>query len=93
MGPDWNSCCIRISEKEMRNIPSILEANQGRFESMALAARREWETWFATERRLLRMLAKIEQLQNERSSQQCDPGLRWRERRVWRRESSWLQWA
>jgi exostosin family protein len=93
IGPDWNSCSIRIREKEIRNIPSILQANQDRFESMALAARREWETWFAPDRRLLRMLGKIEQLQKERSSHQCDLRLRWRGRRVWRRESSWLRWA
>ena len=46
-GPDWESCCVRIPEKEIASIPMVLGAMEAKFELMSEAARSAWEQHFS----------------------------------------------
>lgn len=46
-GPDWDSCSIRVPESDIATIPALLEAKESQFASMAVEARKTFETWFA----------------------------------------------
>jgi hypothetical protein len=92
-GPAWEKCSVRIREKDVGSLLRVLEAYEGRFETMAPAARVEWETWFAPQRRLARMLTKIASLQENWISHASHFRRLWRDPRTWRRERSWLRWA
>jgi Exostosin family len=46
-GPDWKNCALFINEKQVDGLAGILEKREEHFQEMALAARREWEQWFA----------------------------------------------
>jgi hypothetical protein len=48
-GPDWSSCSIRVKEREVDQIPEILEAHENQAEEMGQKARQVWEDWFARE--------------------------------------------
>ena len=48
-GPDWESFCVRIPEKEVASVPAALEAIEERFEVMAPLARAAWEQYFSPE--------------------------------------------
>ena len=48
-GPDWEAFCVRVPEAEVASIPSVLEAMEDRFESMAPLARAAWEQYFSPE--------------------------------------------
>ncbi|MCF3649274.1 exostosin domain-containing protein [Synoicihabitans lomoniglobus] len=46
-GVDWDSCSVRVKEREMSNIPQILRSYLDRWPEMALNARRAWEMHFS----------------------------------------------
>lgn len=46
-GPDWENCAVFVPEKDVNRLGAILEAHEERFPRMAVAARSEWEQWFA----------------------------------------------
>ena len=46
-GPCWNEFSIRVSEKDVGQIPGILEKNEERSLEMGMLARKEWERWFS----------------------------------------------
>jgi Exostosin family len=48
-GPSWESFMLRIPEKNLRDLPGILERQEDVAPEMGLAARRAWEDWFAPE--------------------------------------------
>jgi Exostosin family len=48
-GPCWDEFSIRIPEKEVLNLPQILEKREGEALRLGLKARQEWERWFAPE--------------------------------------------
>jgi hypothetical protein len=93
VGPEWGKCSIRIREKNVGNLLRVLQVYEDRFQTMGRAARVEWETWFAPQRRLVWMLAKIESLQDNWILHARDLRRRWRDPWTWRRERSWLRWA
>lgn len=46
-GVDWNSCSVRVKERDIFRIPEILRVHSDRWEHMAVNARRAWETHFS----------------------------------------------
>jgi len=48
-GVDWNSCSVRVKERDLARIPQILESYSEQWPSMAHHARREWEAHFSEE--------------------------------------------
>lgn len=48
-GPSWERFSLKIAERDIENIPNILEENQDRSILMGILAREEWEKWFSKE--------------------------------------------
>jgi len=46
---DWNSCSVRVRERDIARIPEILREYSDRWPQMAVNARRAWETHFCEE--------------------------------------------
>lgn len=56
LGPDWKQFLVRIKEKDLPDVPKILEQLEPMFPEMSVAARGAWEDWFAPERTLKSMV-------------------------------------
>lgn len=48
-GPRWREFAIRISERDVTQVPRILEQRESEAVEMGELARREWENWFSDE--------------------------------------------
>ena len=48
-GPNWDRCSIRIAERDVFSVSSILESYEENAAAMGLAARNEWDAWFSPE--------------------------------------------
>lgn len=48
-GPEWDSFSIRIPEKNVNEIPVILETRKADSEKMGIIARKNWEKYFSKE--------------------------------------------
>lgn len=48
-GPDWEAFSLRLAEKQVDNLPAILENNAHRAEDMGRIARETYEDWFSVE--------------------------------------------
>lgn len=48
-GPEWDSFSIRIFEKDVKEIPAILEARKADSDKMGEIARKNWEEYFSKE--------------------------------------------
>lgn len=48
-GVDWNSCAVRVRERDISLIPRILREHSDRWPQMAVNARLAWETHFSEE--------------------------------------------
>jgi hypothetical protein len=46
-GPDWEGCSIRIAERDLHLVPSLLEEREHEAAALGAAARRTWEAWFS----------------------------------------------
>lgn len=51
-GPDWDKCSVRVPENRIPELPEILSSLRPQAREIGQRARREWETWFASERQL-----------------------------------------
>jgi hypothetical protein len=49
IGPAWDMCSIRVPERQVRAIPSLLEHHRERAAGMGTAARETWLEWFSPE--------------------------------------------
>lgn len=49
VGPSWANFSVRLPEKELARIPSLLEEREAEAVEMALRARAAWEEWFSPE--------------------------------------------
>jgi hypothetical protein len=61
-GPAWDQCALIINESDIGALPRILRDHAPRFETMASAARCEWETWFAGDVLFHRMIDDLADL-------------------------------
>lgn len=48
-GIDWESCSLRVSEKQLHTLPSLVRKHQEQWPRMAVAARQVWEQQFSPE--------------------------------------------
>ena len=46
-GLDWSAFSLRVREKDVSRLPEICREAEPRWRSMALEARKTWETWFS----------------------------------------------
>lgn len=46
-GPHWSECSVRVEERDLENIPTILRALESRSIEMGQNARAEWKRWFS----------------------------------------------
>ena len=46
LGPDWESCSLRVRENQTATLPALLEAHEANWESMSRAARATYHEWF-----------------------------------------------
>ena len=65
-GPDWENCALMVSESQVDDLAQILEKHEARFPTMAQAARREWEQWFAPDVLFHRMTEGMAEIMNHR---------------------------
>ena len=65
-GPVWEDCAVFVKERDIDKIPAILEKREERFQQMALAARREWEQWFAPDVLFHRMTEELKDILESR---------------------------
>jgi hypothetical protein len=49
VGPSWERFSLRVRQRDVRDLPAILEQNEDRAESMGRLAREAWEAWFSRE--------------------------------------------
>jgi len=62
-GPEWNTFSLRIAEKDVSQIPQILEQQESRAEVMGQLARRAWDEWFSRESSFHRIVEWCAELQ------------------------------
>jgi hypothetical protein len=48
-GPAWQDCSIRVAERHVKHLHSILSEHESRWEILGRNARLEWEKWFGPE--------------------------------------------
>jgi hypothetical protein len=61
-GPAWPAFSIRLAESKLDLIPSLIKERLPEAEEMGRRARREWEKWFSSQRRMVVAAAAIEDL-------------------------------
>jgi hypothetical protein len=66
-GPKWEEFSLRVPERKVRDLPSIMADHESRFPEMARAARKAWEDWFAPEVLFHRMIDGCQDLIERRS--------------------------
>ena len=76
-GPDWNSCVLRVSEEDWRDIPRIVRAADVRWKAMAARARQTWENWFCDELHIERILEWIATLAGGARPDEREARARW----------------
>jgi hypothetical protein len=59
-GIDWDSCAVRIREKDINNIPTILESRLPDWPQMAINARSIWQNNFSNKHFLRYLITNIE---------------------------------
>jgi hypothetical protein len=67
-GPDWQKCALFVPERDIDRLGAILEEAEDRFLSMAQAARREWQDWFAPDVLFHRMTEALHDIMQTRRS-------------------------
>ena len=66
LGPDWDSFCLRIAEKDIPNILSHLTRMEPMAETMGKRAREQWETFFGPDVVFHYFVEQCVQMQQER---------------------------
>jgi hypothetical protein len=49
-GPDWEKFSVRVRQKNITDVPELLEGMQRSAEEMGFNARKAWEEWFSPEK-------------------------------------------
>jgi hypothetical protein len=66
VGPEWDTFSIRVAERDVRKIPSLLEAHEDRAVHMGRAARSAWSAWFARDVTFKRVVDSCLNIQSNR---------------------------
>lgn len=59
-GPNWNSFLIRVPEKEVARLASILEEHRNESAERGKLVAAEWQKWFSTEREFNEIIARCQ---------------------------------
>ncbi len=57
-GPDWSSFLIRIPEKDIARLPSILEPHRAESTIRGRRAKEAWDRWFSTEQEFNQIISR-----------------------------------
>ena len=79
---DWDSCSLRVPERDVARLPEICLANLPRWEGMARQARKLWEQWFSPEGMGGLVRATIEDIRRTRRIPEAAYRLEWPVRRA-----------
>lgn len=80
-GVDWDSCIVRVAEKEIGEIPALLRKREPEWREMGRRGRGVWKERFHPDVALYHTLCDIEALQSERDTETAE-----REERIARRQ-------
>lgn len=61
-GPDWDSFSLRVRERDVEDVPMIVEKCQDRAAEMGATARRTWEAYFSPQATVAALVGWAEQL-------------------------------
>jgi hypothetical protein len=75
-GPAWETCSVRIAEKDIHQIPSLLTQLEPAADAMGGAAREAFETWFSRGRVFGRIVDWCLQLKEKKNPKQRSHGVR-----------------
>jgi hypothetical protein len=70
IGPAWDRCSIRVPERQVGAIPSLLDQNREQAASMGSAARQAWLDWFSPQvsfHRIVELCLALHELRSRRS--------------------------
>jgi hypothetical protein len=79
---DWDSCSLRVAERDVARLPEICLANLPRWEGMARQARKMWEQWFSPEGMGGLVRTSMEDIRRTRRFPETTYRLGWPMRRV-----------
>lgn len=65
-GPDWDQVAIRIAERDVADIPRVLERAEARYETMAEAARAAYRSFFALDVQFHYIAERLQRLSRTR---------------------------
>jgi len=63
VGPDWNSCSLRVAEVDVASLPERIEQADARWDEMSANAAGVWREWFAADVQFHRMVEACRRLQ------------------------------
>ena len=76
-GPDWSTCAVRVSERNLARLPDLLNSRRADATTLGANARRTWESWFAPDVYAGRCLEWIHHLQQHRRHDEAAAFRRW----------------
>ena len=95
-GPNWESFCLFVPERDAASVPRLLEERESEAAQRGLVARREWEAHFSPDMVFHRVVEQCLEIQRSRllpewlERQAIIPQLlRWRNLKEYRRK--WTQ--
>jgi hypothetical protein len=59
-GPDWDSFLIRVPERDVKRLPSILEKHRTESAERGSRAEAEWKKWFSTEKEFNEIIVRCQ---------------------------------
>ncbi|MCB9731737.1 MAG: exostosin family protein [Deltaproteobacteria bacterium] len=74
-GPDWGAFSVRVAERDVARLPSILAEREPEARAMGIRAREAWEAWFSEEASFHRVVGWCEELAAARRA--TEPARRW----------------
>ena len=75
VGPDWGAFSVRVAERDVARLPSILAEREPEARAMGIRAREAWEAWFSEEASFHRVVGWCEELAAARRA--TEPARRW----------------
>lgn len=77
-GVAWQDCSLRVAERKVHQLHSILKEYEPQWQELGRAARRQWEEWFAPDIWVYRTLQSIVDIHLTRISDKPDSTKKWK---------------
>lgn len=76
-GVNWLDCSLRVAESRIGDVPELLASREKDWREMGALARSEWEKWFAPETRVHTAIKYVEDLRNQRTTDEREFHKEW----------------